>query len=97
MIIWYFVILWTTTKFYFLLLLKYNGFKLWPECYNNNTSKSLVSPIEVIKHFKELWTLNFMVSMTASSYEWNALCPCFIAFINVTLITWHLLAVAGVL
>ena len=93
MIIWHFIILWTTIEFNFLLLLKYNGFELWPECYNNNTSKSLVTLISVIRNFKEIWTLNFVVPMAASSYEWKALRPGLISFFNVILITRRLLAV----
>ena len=56
---------------YFLLLLNYNGFELMSAWYNNNTSNILFSLISLIRHFKKLWTLNFVILMSASSYEWN--------------------------
>ena len=58
---------------YFLLLLNYNGFELMSAWYNNNTSNILFSLISLIRHFKKLWALNFVILMSASSYEWNVL------------------------
>ena len=40
--------------FYFLLLLKDNGFNLYSAQYNNNKSKSLLSLILGRRHFKQL-------------------------------------------
>ena len=84
--------LWTTTLFYFLLPLKYNDFELWSAWYKNNTTKSLFSLISIIRYFKGLWTLNFVISMS-TSYEWNVLHPGFLSSVNITLITKCLLTV----
>ena len=73
--------------------LKYNSFELWSAWYSNNTNKSLFSLVSVIRHFKELLTRNFVISMSVSSYKWNALNSGFLSSVSITLITRCLLAV----
>ena len=78
---------------YFLLLLKSNDFELWSAWYKSYTGKSLFSLILVIRYFRELRTLNFIISMSASSYEWNALHPSFLNSVNITFITQYLFTI----
>ena len=79
------------------LVLLFVTFKVqwfWIMACINNTSKSLFSRISVIRHFKELWSHNFVISMSASSYKWNALHPGFLSSVSITLITRYLLTMS---
>ena len=78
---------------YFLLLLKSNDFELWSAWYKSYTSKFLFSLILVIRYFRELRNLNFIISMSVSSYEWSALHPGFLNSVNVTFITQYLFTI----
>ena len=65
------------------LTLKHSGFELWSAWYNNYASKSLFSLISVIRHFKELSALNFVISMSGSTYKWNPLHPGFSSSVSI--------------